>query len=178
MISSLSRKAIFAPVACSLRGSHMSEGTTLENHLAAWASRDVRRSQIAVTLIALAGACRKISELVSAGPLAGALGATRGDHGAGDVQKEVDLLANHILLRAMRDTPVAALASEELDDAVPLEPGAPLLVAIDPLDGSSNIDANVSIGTIFSILPAPIDGDVLDGHAFLQPGDRQLAAGY
>jgi fructose-1,6-bisphosphatase I len=156
----------------------MSEGITLENHLAAWASRDIGRSQIAVTLIALAGACRKISELVGAGPLAGALGATRGDHGAGDVQKELDLLTNHILLRAMRDTPVAALASEELDDAVPLEPGAPLLVAIDPLDGSSNIDTNVSIGTIFSVLPAPDDGNALGSRAFLQPGDRQLAAGY
>jgi fructose-1,6-bisphosphatase I len=156
----------------------MSEGTTLENHLAAWASRDRQRSHVAVTLIALAGACRKISELVSAGPLAGALGATRGDHGAGDVQKELDLLANHILLRALRDTPVAALASEELDDAVPLEPAAPLLVAVDPLDGSSNIDTNVSIGTIFSILPAPEHCDAPGSGAFLQPGDRQLAAGY
>jgi fructose-1,6-bisphosphatase I len=156
----------------------MSEGTTLENHLAAWASRDRRRSQVAVTLIALAGACRKISELVGAGPLAGSLAATRGDHGAGDAQKELDVLANHILLRAMRGTPVAALASEELPEAVPLEPGAPLLVAVDPLDGSSNIDANVSIGTIFSILPVPEDGDARSSRAFLQPGERQLAAGY
>jgi len=156
----------------------MSEGTTLENHLAAWASRDLRRSQVAVTLIAVADACRKISELVGAGPLAGSLGAIRGSHGVGDDQKELDLLANHILLQALRKAPVAAVASEELDEAVPLEPGAPLLVAIDPLDGSSNIDANVSIGTIFSILPAPDGGDALGSRAFLQPGDRQLAAGY
>jgi fructose-1,6-bisphosphatase I len=68
--------------------------------------------------------------------------------------------------------------SEELDEVAVLNPGAPLLLAIDPLDGSSNIDANVSIGTIFSVLPAPPDCPVPTLSGFLQPGVRQLAAGY
>jgi fructose-1,6-bisphosphatase I len=156
----------------------MSSGVTLEEHLSQWAGRETQRVEVAVTVIAIAGACRRIAELISAGALEGALGEIRGDHGAGDVQKELDLIANGMLLSALRETPVAALASEELDGAMPLYAGAPLLVAIDPLDGSSNIDTNVSVGTIFSVLPAPADGKSTDADAFLQPGSRQLAAGY
>ena len=156
----------------------MNGGTTLEQHLALWAARDPQRLEIAATVVGLAGGCRRISELIAAGALAGALGATRAEHGAGDTQKELDVLANDMLVAALRDAPVAALASEELDTAIPLNAGSPLLVAIDPLDGSSNIDTNVSVGTIFSVLPAPTNGALMDAAAFLQPGARQLAAGY
>jgi fructose-1,6-bisphosphatase I len=156
----------------------MTGGVTLEHHLSAWARQEPSREAIAMTLMALANACRQISDLVGAGALAGALGATRGDHGAGDVQKELDVLANGLLLTALRDAPVAGLISEELDTAVALDAAGPLLVAIDPLDGSSNIDTNVSVGTIFSLLPAPAVGTPMDMAAFLQPGERQLAAGY
>jgi fructose-1,6-bisphosphatase I len=149
----------------------MNSGATLKQFLAQWVDRDTARADVATTLLALAGACRRISDLIAAGALAGALGATRGEHGAGDTQKELDVRANDLVLDALTEAPVAALASEELDLAVALTQGAPLLVAIDPLDGSSNIDTNVSVGTIFSILPA-------DSAAFLQPGGRQLAAGY
>ena len=156
----------------------MSAGITLEEHLDLWAGSESHRVDVAVTVIALAGACRRIADIVSAGALEGTLGAIHGDHGPGDEQKELDLIANGLLLSALREAPVAALASEELDGAIPLYAGGPLLVAIDPLDGSSNIDTNASIGTIFSLLPAPAHGKPADADAFLQPGTRQLAAGY
>ncbi len=156
----------------------MNCGSTLDQHLTHWAGSDATRVEIAATICALANVCRAISQLIGAGALAGALGATRGDHGGGDVQKALDVIANDMLVAGLRDAPVAAVASEELDDPILLEPGAPLLVAIDPLDGSSNIDTNVSIGTIFSVLPAPADGTPINAAAFLQPGVQQLAAGY
>ena len=157
----------------------MSDGITLEEYLVQWAGQDAQRADVGVTLSAIAGACARISEIISAGAPGNALAATRADHGAGDVQKELDVLANAILFSALREAPVAALVSEEIESAVPLNPTGSLLVAIDPLDGSSNIDANVSIGTIFSILPAPPgDGSPPDATAFFQPGEQQLAAGY
>jgi fructose-1,6-bisphosphatase I len=157
----------------------MSDGITLEQYLVRWAERDAQRAEIGVTICAIAGACARISDIVSAGGGAGRrLGATRGEHGPGDVQKELDVLANAMLFAALREVPVAAFVSEEVESAVPLDPAGSLLVAIDPLDGSSNIDTNVSIGTIFSILPAPSDGSAPDATAFYQSGDRQLAAGY
>jgi fructose-1,6-bisphosphatase I len=72
---------------------------------------------------------------------------------------------------------VTILASEEIEEPIALDRGADLAVALDPLDGSSNIDANVAVGTIFSVLPASSNGS--DATAcFLQPGHRQRAAGY
>jgi fructose-1,6-bisphosphatase I len=156
----------------------MTGGRTFEEYIVHWAGQDLLRMEIATTLQALANACRSISQIIGAGALAGALGEARGDHGAGDAQKALDIIANDIVIESLHHTPVAALVSEELDHAVLLNPGAPLLVAIDPLDGSSNIDTNVSVGTIFSIQPAPFDGSAPDVPAFLQPGVRQLAAGY
>jgi len=156
----------------------MNGGSTLDEHLTHWAGGDPRRGEIAATVAALATVCRSISQLIGAGALAGALGATRIDHGGGDVQKALDVIANDLIIKALCEVPVAALASEELDDPILLVPDAPLLVAVDPLDGSSNIDTNVSIGTIFSVLPAPAAGSTLDAGAFLQPGIHQLAAGY
>jgi len=71
---------------------------------------------------------------------------------------------------------VACLVSEELEEPFPIKKGAPLYVATDPLDGSSNIDTNVSVGTIFSILPTlPAENDEC---RLLQPGTEQVAAGY
>ncbi|TIP55943.1 MAG: class 1 fructose-bisphosphatase, partial [Mesorhizobium sp.] len=72
----------------------------------------------------------------------------------GDIQKDLDIFADDIFLDAVRHAPVALYASEELEQPVLLDSQAPLAIAIDPLDGSSNIDTNVSIGTIFSLLPA------------------------
>ena len=99
----------------------MNGGTTLERASRGSTGPATRRadaSQIADDAsVAVAGACRPISELIGAGALAGALGATRGDHGGGDIQKELDVLANDMLIARLRNAPVAAMASEELDDA-------------------------------------------------------------
>jgi fructose-1,6-bisphosphatase I len=150
----------------------------LIEQLSAWAADSGERTAIAQTVNALARVCASISALVGAGPLAGALGATRKDHGAGDIQKELDVRANDMLIEGLRNTPVAALASEELAEPIELDPRGALLVAVDPLDGSSNIDTNVSVGTIFSVLKAPSEGSRSDADAFLQTGVRQVAAGY
>jgi fructose-1,6-bisphosphatase I len=156
----------------------MNDGITLEQHLVQWAGRDPRRAEVGATVGVIAGACSRIAEIISAGGPGSLLGTPQGQHGAGDVQKQLDVLANAILFSALRAAPVAALLSEEVESAVPLNAGGSLLVAIDPLDGSSNIDTNVSIGTIFSILPAPGDGAHNDATAFFQCGEQQLAAGY
>ena len=152
--------------------------TSLKIFLAHWAGSDHRRQAVTATLMAIADESRGIAQLIADGPLAGNLAAAVEENVQGEIQKALDQITNDRLIEACRRAPVAAIASEELDHPVPGTAGAPLLVAMDPLDGSSNIDTNVSIGTIFSILPAP---DHLDPHshaAFLQPGRAQLAAGY
>lgn len=154
----------------------MTASPDLDRELANWAGADGRRADIAATIRALARACVRISDLVAQGPLAGALGRATGVKSGCDDQKSLDLIANDEIAAALRSAPVAALASEEMAEPLPLAPSAPLLVAVDPIDGSSNIDANVSIGTIFSILPAA--GRPSDERAFRQPGSAQLAAGF
>jgi fructose-1,6-bisphosphatase I len=157
----------------------MSRTASLAQHLSAWAADSPQRTAIADTVNALAGVCAALSQLIAHGALAGpALGAERGDHGSGDAQKELDIRANDMLVAGLRKAPVAALASEEMAEPIELSATGSLLVAVDPLDGSSNIDTNVSVGTIFSILPAPTEGSRCDADAFLQTGVRQLGAGY
>ncbi len=148
----------------------------LDQELAKWAGTDGARGGIAATVRALAGACARISDLVARGPLAGPLGKATGVKSGCDDQKSLDLIADGEIAAALRAAPVAALASEERAQPFVLEPSAPLLVAVDPIDGSSNIDANISIGTIFSILPAV--GRAGEESGFLQPGSAQLAAGF
>jgi fructose-1,6-bisphosphatase I len=97
---------------------------------------------------------------------------------AGDFQTELDLRANDLLVKALAQADVAAVVSEEMDAPLPLRAGAPINVALDPLDGSSNIETNVSIGTIFSLLPAPRGSSSTEPAAFLRPGREQVAAGY
>lgn len=151
----------------------------LSARLEAWAGRDPSRLDIAATVDAIARGCAEIAGLIARGPLAGALGASRGaDNGGGDVQKELDVRCDQILLEACRSAPVAALASEEADHAMALDPDGRLLVAIDPLDGSSNIDTDVSVGTIFSIRRRVEGIDPGTDEAFMRPGREQVAAGY
>jgi len=154
----------------------MSEYPTLKNHLVDWANDSTDKIAIAQTIETIAEACIEISALVARGPLAGELGAEQGDNADGDTQKALDLIANDLIIEAIQSAPVACLVSEELEDPFPIKKGAPLYVATDPLDGSSNIDTNVSVGTIFSILPA-IQGEN-DECRLLQPGTAQVAAGY
>ena len=160
----------------------MDEGATppeLAARLAAWAGSDPLRRDVAATVTALAHACTEIAALIATGPLAGSLGASRGvDNGGGDEQKELDVRCDDLIRAALADAPVAALASEEADHAVPLDPAGTLLVAVDPLDGSSNIDTDVSVGTIFSIRRRLGATGPTDDAAFLRPGREQLAAGY
>lgn len=146
--------------------------TSLQDHLSRWAGVDPLRQGITSAITSLAEAGIAISELVAAGALAGELAAVRGHHQDGDSQKELDAIADRMVAEALANAPVALLGSEEADEALVLDPAGTLAVAVDPLDGSSNIDTNVTVGTIFSILP--YNGP----HALLQKGSQQLAAGF
>jgi fructose-1,6-bisphosphatase I len=127
----------------------------------------------------VAGACVEISALVRKGALAGDLGAAEGENVQGEVQKKLDVLSNDILVAAAeRSGVVAAGASEELEDFFALNKDAPYLLLFDPLDGSSNIDVNVSIGTILSILKRPHSGAEVTAAEFMQKGRDQAAAAY
>lgn len=154
----------------------MSEFPTLKHYLAEWAANSKERLDIAQTIEAIGEACIEISALVARGPLAGELGAEEGDNADGDTQKALDLIANDLIIEAIQDAPVACLVSEELEQPLTIDEDATLYVATDPLDGSSNIDTNVSVGTIFSILPALRDEQ--NSCSLMQPGTAQLAAGY
>jgi fructose-1,6-bisphosphatase I len=150
----------------------------LQTHLANWSGSDPDRGAIAKTVLALAGASIEVARLIARGPLAGSLAQVVGGNTDGDVQKLLDVVANKMFIEALGGAPVAVIGSEENGSALILDPDAPLAVAIDPLDGSSNIETNVSVGTIFSILPAAGGkGGVIEA-AVLQPGSRQLAAGF
>lgn len=132
--------------------------------------------ELAILIEAIADSCRTISYLVSRGALADVLGSAGTGNVQGEEQKQLDVLANDEMMAMAKSTGVvAAAASEEEDDARPLTAGAPYLLMFDPLDGSSNIDVNVSIGTIFSVLPA-IAGE--GAAPFMQAGRNQVAAGY
>ncbi len=131
---------------------------------------------IAQVIEALAVAAIDISKVVARGPLAGTLGSSTGAVNAdGDLQTTLDAVANRRILDALQATPTAYFASEEEDTILTLDAHAPLAVAVDPLDGSSNIDVNVSIGTIFSIYPVAPAGATA---SFFRPGREQVAAGY
>jgi fructose-1,6-bisphosphatase I len=154
----------------------MDEFPVLNRYLGDWAGRNSRRREVAATIHSIAEASASIAELVAQGALAGELAAVVGNNTGGDDQNNLDLRANGILLEALCKAPVAVVGSEEEPAAVVLDEDAPLGVAIDPLDGSSNVANNVSIGTIFSILPASRNGSLAG--TFLQPGTEQLAAGF
>jgi fructose-1,6-bisphosphatase I len=142
------------------------------------ASRVEMAREVAATVRQIASVAATLSELIADGPLAGDLGAVVDARTHGDARKALDALAHARFVEAMRAAPVAVLGSEESEEAVMLRPDAPLAVAIDPLDGSSNIDANVSIGTIFSVWPMSGVGNGTPAAALLRPGRHQLAAGF
>jgi len=129
----------------------------------------------------VARACKVIGYNVSKGALGGVLGTAGSENVQGEVQKKLDVISNEILLEANEwGGNLAAMASEELEEIhhIPSEyPQGEYLLLFDPLDGSSNIDVNVSIGTIFSVLRSP-DGLDTSKKSFLQPGTQQVAAGY
>ncbi|HRJ68849.1 MAG TPA: class 1 fructose-bisphosphatase [Beijerinckiaceae bacterium] len=148
-------------------------GTKLEDALSAMAP-----APVASVVAAIAQASVPIVSVIRGGPLAGPLGAATGTGNAdGDAQKALDVLADRQFSQGLKGSGVRAMASEELDEPLEVDTDGTILVAIDPLDGSSNIDTNVSIGTIFSLLAAPPDRAPTTAD-FLQPGVRQLAAGF
>lgn len=130
----------------------------------------------------IAIACKGIANLVNKGDLAGVLGATESENAMGDVQKKMDLIANDLFINALENNGhCAGMASEELDDVLCLPEDkhrGPYLVTFDPLDGSSNMDINMAVGAIFSILKAPEGVSCPKAEDFSRPGVEQIAAGY
>ncbi|MGY6587523.1 MAG: class 1 fructose-bisphosphatase [Wenzhouxiangella sp.] len=130
----------------------------------------------------IAVACKKIADLVNKGALVNVLGAAGGENVQGEQQKKLDVISNDLMIEALASNGhIAALASEEMEGVYQLAEGARrgrYLLLCDPLDGSSNIDVNVSVGTIFSILKAPEDIEFPEVADFLEPGTEQVAAGY
>ncbi|MES2917378.1 MAG: class 1 fructose-bisphosphatase [Pseudomonadota bacterium] len=131
----------------------------------------------------IATACKAIGVAVGKGAIAGVLGGAGTDNVQGEAQKKLDVLSNDILIRSKRaNGTLAAMASEEMDEIYHIPPEYPrgdYLLLFDPLDGSSNIDVNISVGTIFSVLrrqSGPGRAPTVD--EFLQPGTEQIVAGY
>ncbi|MGP5062993.1 class 1 fructose-bisphosphatase [Psychrobacter celer] len=149
--------------------------STLANYLDAHA-KDPALSDVITTVTEVG---KTISGLLKKGALADILGEAGNQNVQGEEQKKLDVLANDLLLDALaNNTHCAGVASEELDDATPANADGSLLVLFDPLDGSSNIDINMAVGTIFSILPYERQGQNSENSDFLQAGNQQLAAGY
>jgi fructose-1,6-bisphosphatase I len=142
------------------------------------AASDPHFGAVARVLRAISAAAVELSALIGLGRLYGQIGAAIGSANVdGDAQKQLDVLANEMVVNALRQAPVAAVVSEEMKEPLILDPAGEVAVAIDPLDGSSNIDTNLSIGTIFSLLPVAADASAPEAH-FLQPGRMQIAAGF
>ncbi len=143
-------------------------------------------SELRLLLEVVARACKSISQAVNKGALGGVLGSAGSENVQGEVQKKLDIIANEVLIEANEwGGHLAAMASEEMDDIYAVPNRYPLgeyLLLFDPLDGSSNIDVNVSIGTIFSVLRKHNDDpktvEPVSASDFLQPGKQQVAAGY
>src|SRR5690349_3226384 len=125
-------------------------------------------SELILLIEAISDSCRTIAALVARGAVAGVLGSAGTGNVQGEEQKQLDVLANdELMAMAKACGVVAAAASEEEEDARPMRAGAPYLLLFDPLDGSSNIDVNVSIGSILSVLRAKAGGGAA---SFLQAG--------
>ena len=138
--------------------------------------------QLRLLLEVVARACKGISQAVTKGALGSALGTAESENVQGEIQKKLDIIANEVLIEANEwGGHLAAMASEEMDSiyVVPNRyPQGEYLLLFDPLDGSSNIDVNVSIGTIFSVLKKPEGHPGVQEGDFLQAGTQQVAAGY
>lgn len=149
------------------------------HELASW------EAELATVLADIAAACAAISRAIDRAPLTGALG-NQGDRNVqGEEQKKLDVITNEMFLDHVRRSGlVDGLVSEEMEAPVILQEAdrgtedGSYLVLFDPLDGSSNVDANISVGTIFSILRRPQDARSLTAESFLQPGTAQVCSGY
>ena len=138
--------------------------------------------QLRLLLEVVARACKRISFAVNKGELGDVMGTAGSENVQGEVQKKLDIIANETLIEANEwGGHLAAMASEEMEGiyVVPNRyPQGEYLLMFDPLDGSSNIDINMSIGTIFSVLKKPDNHPGVHDNDFMQPGSQQGAAGY
>ncbi len=138
--------------------------------------------QLRLLIEVVARACKRIALQVNKGALGDLLGSADSENVQGEVQKKLDIISNEVLIEANEwGGHLAAMASEEMDSIhiVPNRyPQGEYLLLFDPLDGSSNIDVNVSIGTIFSVLRKVNNQRGISEEDFLQPGKQQAAAGY
>ena len=133
--------------------------------------------ELAQVISTIADTCQTIDQALQKGALAGVLGSAQHENVQGEEQKKLDVISNDYLIDALKVHPqVGGLASEELDEFTPAQENGKYLVLFDPLDGSSNIDINMCVGTIFSILPAK--NAVTQAEDFMQAGNQQVAAGY
>jgi fructose-1,6-bisphosphatase I len=127
-------------------------------------------------------ACKQIAHDVNKGELIGVLGTAGSENVQGETQKKLDIITNEVFIKSTEwGGHLAAMASEEMDDVYPIPskyPKGKYLLVFDPLDGSSNVDVNISVGTIFSILRAPKGVENPTAMDFLQPGTSQVCAGY
>ena len=139
-------------------------------------------AQLRLLIEVVARACKRISYSVNKGALGEVLGSAGTENVQGEVQKKLDIIANEVLIEANEwGGHLAAMASEEMEQVHPVPnrfPQGEYLLLFDPLDGSSNIEVNVSIGTIFSVLRKPEGSSEVSERDFLQPGRQQAAAGY
>ncbi|MFN4148886.1 MAG: class 1 fructose-bisphosphatase [Rhodocyclaceae bacterium] len=130
----------------------------------------------------IATACKVISNAVSKGALIGVLGSAGEENVQGEVQKKLDVIANEVMIKSNEWAGhLAGMASEEMEDIYPIPAGkkrGKYLLVFDPLDGSSNIDVNITVGTIFSILRTSKPGEDATLEDFLQPGSKQVCAGF
>jgi fructose-1,6-bisphosphatase I len=138
--------------------------------------------QLRLLIEVVARACKMISHAVGKGPLAGVGDVIGTTNVQGESQKKLDVVANEVLVEANEwGGSLAAMVSEEMDQpyCIPNRyPRGEFLLLMDPLDGSSNLDVNISVGTIFSVLRCPDGVAEPDEKAFLQPGSKQVAAGF
>jgi len=133
---------------------------------------------LVLAIEAVLEASKEIAFLLQKGAMSGVLGSAEQENVQGETQKKLDVISNDLLKDTLKACPVVAgIASEEEDLPVPANKDGEFLVIFDPLDGSSNIDINVTVGTIFSILPSN-GGDASQEATYLQSGRKQLAAGY
>ncbi|KQT49824.1 hypothetical protein ASG47_05840 [Devosia sp. Leaf420] len=139
--------------------------------LAQWLETETDDAALASVVLSMAAASAELSGVLREAPIAGQTGLAGHTNVQGEAQKALDVISNDVVLKHLTgNAAVAVLISEELDEAVHLAEGGAYLVATDPLDGSSNLDVNVTVGTIFSVLPS--------SGGLLQQGKAQAAAGY
>lgn len=158
---------------------HTETAWTLTSALDRWSAEHPDQAQVAQVVRAITEAGTRLAGLIAASPLvAGRPEPVREQamNASGDLQKPLDVEAEALFIAALSGCDVAAVCSEETDAPIPLRAGGSYVVTLDPIDGSSNIDTNAPIGTIFAVLPVAGFEHDLDA-ALLQPGRRQRAAG-